>query len=87
MDWEGLERHRIDLKRPLLVVRGAKGLLACGYLNVETFNRTGEAGAIVTGVGDFEDMLRAKVTAVSEAAAAAGVAPGMSGAEAIEKLR
>ncbi len=87
MDWEGLERHRIDLKRPLLVVRGAKGLLACGYLNVETFNRTGEAGAIVTGVSDFEDMLRAKVTAVSEAAAAAGVAPGMSGAEAIEKLR
>jgi len=87
MDWQGLGRHRIELKRPLLVVRGSKGILACGYLNVETFNRTGEAGAIVTGVNDFEDMLRAKVTAVSNAAASAGVTPGMTGLEAIEKLR
>lgn len=87
MNWEGLERHRIDLKRPLLVVRGSRGLLACGYLNVETFNRTGEAGALVTGVNDFEDMLGAKVTAVSDAAASAGVTPGMTGREAIEKLR
>lgn len=87
MDWQGLERHRIDLKRPLLVLRGSRGLLACGYLNVETFNKTGEAGAIVTGVNDFEDMLRAKVAAVSNAASSAGVTPGMTGLEAIEKLR
>lgn len=87
MDWKGLERHRIELKRPLLLIRGRRGLLACGYFNVETFDKTGEAAAIVAGVNDFEDMLRAKVTAVSRAAAAAGVTPGMTGLEAIEKLR
>lgn len=87
MNWEGLERHRIELKRPLLLVRGSRGLLACGYFNIETFNKTGEATAIVTGVNDFEDMLRANVVAVSRAAAEAGVVPGMTGLEALEKLR
>jgi hypothetical protein len=42
MTWEGLERHHIALKLPLLLVRGPRGVLACGYLNVETFNKTGE---------------------------------------------
>ncbi len=87
MDWQGLERHRIELKRPLLIVKGGKGLLACGYLNVESFNRTGEAAAVVTGVNDFEDMLKAKVAAVSDAAAAAGIKPGMTGLEALERFR
>jgi len=87
MNWQGLERHRIELKRPLLLVRGSRGILACGYLNVEAFDRTGEAAAIVTGVNDFEDMLGAKITAVSRAAAAAGVSPGMTGREALDRFR
>jgi uncharacterized protein YunC (DUF1805 family) len=87
MNWDGLERHRIDLKLPLLVVRGTRGVLACGYLNVETFNKTGEAGAIVSGVRTFDDMLTAKVVAASTAAAQAGILPGMTGAEVVELIR
>ncbi len=87
MNWEGLERHRIDLKLPLLVIRGAGGVLACGYLNVETFNKTGEVGAIVTGVKDFDDMLAARLVSVSTAAAHVGIKAGMTGAEVVEKIR
>ena len=87
MNWEGLERHRIDLRLPLLVIRGARGVLACGYLNVETFNKTGEVGAIVAGVKDFDDMLTARLVSVSTAAAHVGIRAGMTGAEVVEKIR
>lgn len=87
MNWEGLERHRIDLKLPLLVIRGSRGVLACGYLNVETFNKTGEVGAIVTGVKNFDDMLAAQIVSVSTAAAQAGIKAGMTGAEVMEQIR
>jgi uncharacterized protein YunC (DUF1805 family) len=73
VNWQGLERHRIDLKLPLLVIRGSRGVLACGCLNVETLNKTGEVGAIVTGVKTFADMLTAKVVSTSTAAAQAGI--------------
>jgi uncharacterized protein YunC (DUF1805 family) len=87
MNWDGLEKHCINLKLPLLIIRGSRGLLACGYLNVETFNKTGEAAAIVTGVKDFDDMLTAKVVKVSVVAEQAGIEPGMTGAEVVEHIR
>jgi uncharacterized protein YunC (DUF1805 family) len=85
--WEGIEQHRIALAAPLLIARGAKGLLACGYINPATCEKTGEACAIVTGVKSFDDMLEAKVVAVSERAKALGVEVGRRGREALEKFR
>ena len=80
------ENLRFELARPLLVMKAAKGFLACGYINVETTNKTGEACAIVTGVSSYDDMLATKVSAVSTAAQELGVAIGDSGAEALAKL-
>lgn len=87
MDWEGFTKTRHDLQRPLLVVSGSKGILACSYLNVATFATLAEAGAIVRGVGDFEAMLEAEIIEVSPAAAQLGVHPGMTGREALEIFR
>jgi len=87
MHWGGLARYRIDLKLPLLIIRGSRGVLACGYVNVETFNKTGEVGAIVTGVNNFDDMLAAQVVGVSTAAAQVGIKAGMTGAEVTEQIR
>ena len=56
--------HRIDLKKPLLIITTDKGMLACGYVNHITTDKTGEACAIVTGVNDFEAMETALVVAV-----------------------
>lgn len=86
MDLRSFEKHFIQLKSPLLLIKGAKGILACGYLNIETFNRTGEAAAIVTGVKTHEAMVTAKVIAVSNAARSAGVEIGMTGEEALQKF-
>jgi uncharacterized protein YunC (DUF1805 family) len=86
MNPESVEQHHIALKSPLLVIKAPKGVLGCGYLNVETFNQTGEAGVIITGVRTHDDMMKAKVVAASKAALAMGVVPGMTGAEALQKL-
>jgi uncharacterized protein YunC (DUF1805 family) len=86
MESSSLEKFHIALKSPLLVIKAPKGVLGCGYINVETFNQTGEAGAIVTGVRTHEDMLVARVISTSQAARSLGVNVGMTGREALEKF-
>ncbi|MEO5803876.1 MAG: DUF1805 domain-containing protein [Verrucomicrobiota bacterium] len=86
MDLNLFEKHHIALKSPLLLIKGAKGILACGYLNIETFNKTGEAAAIVSGVRTHEDMSKAKVIAVSNAARSIGIELGMTGEDALKKF-
>ena len=54
----------------VLMIRGGKGFLGCGYLSVATADKTGDALAIVSGVKNYDDMLKAEVKAVSAAAAA-----------------
>ncbi|UXY16971.1 YunC family protein [Chitiniphilus purpureus] len=75
------------LARPLLIIKGKKGFLGCGYINVETCNKTSEACAIVSGVNTFDDMRKAKVVAVSVKARELGVVEGELGAAALAKLR
>jgi uncharacterized protein YunC (DUF1805 family) len=87
VDWEGLTTEQIQLGLPLLIIKGSKGFLACGYINVETCEKTGEACAIVTGVKNHDDMLNAEVKAVSAEAARLGVRLGMKGKEVLEILR
>jgi uncharacterized protein YunC (DUF1805 family) len=87
MDWSNLERERIELAAPLLIIKGESGFLACGYINAATCNKTGEACAIVNGVNNHDDMLEATISDVSVAAVALGVKVGMSGADALEILR
>jgi len=72
---------------PLLLIKGRRGLLACGYLSVDTFNKTGEAAAIVTGVRTFDDMASATVARVSQAGEQLGLRAGMTGAQVLELVR
>jgi uncharacterized protein YunC (DUF1805 family) len=87
MDWEGFTKEQIKLGLPLLLIKGSKGFLGCGYINVETCNKTGEACAIVTGVKTHDEMLSAEVSAVSTEAEKLGVCVGMKGEEALELFR
>ena len=70
----------------ILVIRAAHGLLGCGYISTETAAKVGDALAVVSGVSNYEDMLKASVKAVSPAAEALGVRPGMSGRDALLKM-
>ena len=87
MDWEGLTKERIQLGLPLLIIKGSKGFLGCGYINVESCNKTGEACGIVSAVRTHDDMLVAELRAVSSEAAKLGLRVGMKGQEALELLR
>ena len=70
----------------ILVIRAPQGLLGCGYISVETAAKVGDALAVVSGVSNYDDMLGATVKAVSPAAEALGVRPGMTGREALAKM-
>ena len=70
----------------ILVIRAPRGLLGCGYISTETAAKVGDALAVVSGVANYEDMLAATVKAVSPAAEALGVRPGMTGRDALLKM-
>lgn len=82
-----IETLRFELKRPLLVMKAPKGFLACGYINAQTCDKLEEACAIVTGVGDFEDMKKATIVAVSQKAAMLGVSVGDTGESALNRFQ
>ena len=74
-------------KGTILVITSPNGVLACGYFNLATADKLGDAMAIVTGVKSFDDMLAAKIVNASEAAKAAGIVAGVdTGRSALLKL-
>ncbi len=71
---------------PLLLIKGEKGFVMCGYLSAEVAERVGLAAAIVSGVKSFEDVLNAEVKVATSKAKELGVEPGMVVKEVIGKL-
>jgi uncharacterized protein YunC (DUF1805 family) len=61
---------------PLLLIRGGKGFVMCGYLNLEVAERLGLAAAVVTGVKSFEDVLNSQIRGSTTKASALGLQPG-----------
>jgi uncharacterized protein YunC (DUF1805 family) len=61
---------------PLLLIKGAKGYVMCGYLNIEAAEKFGSAAAIVSGVKTFEDVLNAPIKASTTKAKQLGLEPG-----------
>jgi uncharacterized protein YunC (DUF1805 family) len=62
---------------PLLLIKGAKGYVMCGYLNIEAAEKFGSAAAIVSGVKTFDDVLNATIKVVTTKAKQLGLEPGM----------
>ena len=73
---QDLEYFKLELKKPLLIIKAKNGLLGCGYVNVVVCNRPGDPCAIATGVSQLEEMLTASVVAISENAANLGINNG-----------
>lgn len=61
---------------PLLLVKGGKGFVMCGYLNIEAAERLGATAAVVSGVKSFEDVLNAEIKSATTKAKALGLVPG-----------
>jgi len=89
MDLDGKEMDVISVKTEksiVLLMKAEKGMLGCGYFNVEAANKLGDALVIVTGVNSFDDMMKAQVKAVSDKAKELGIDEAMNGKQALEKM-
>jgi len=71
---------------PLLLIKGGKGFVTCGYLNVEVAERLGAAAAVVSGVNTFEDVLNAEIKSATSKARELGLKPGKIVKEVIANL-
>ena len=71
---------------PLLLIKGEKGFVMCGYLNLEVAERLGAAAAVVSGVNSFSDVLDAEIKATTSKAKKLGVEPGKVIKEVISRL-
>ena len=75
------------LAKPLLLIIGPKGFIGCGYINVESCDKTNEACAIVSGVNTTEEIKHAEIKKVSKAALKLGIKVGMKGSDALMFLK
>lgn len=62
--------------RSLIVLRGSKGYIMCGYLNMEVAEKLKEAAVRITGVSTIEEALEAQVESCSSAAQKLGILRG-----------
>lgn len=69
----------------MLIILCRRGFVMCGYLNMEAAAGLGDTAAIVSGA-DFDSMLNNPVKSATDRAVALGVAPGMTGRQAVDIL-
>jgi uncharacterized protein YunC (DUF1805 family) len=68
---------------PLIVIRGEKGVVFCGYLNPESAEKLSLSAVIVRGVNTVDEALAKPISYYTKKAEALGVKVGMSGREAL----
>ncbi len=70
----------------LVLLRGDKGFVMCGYLNIDVCEKLGLIAAIVTGVKTVDDLLKAEIKAATSKARELGIAPGKKVYEIIDLI-
>ena len=61
---------------PLVIIKGPKGFVMCGYLNIEAAEKLGDMAVRVTGVTYLNSMLASKVSQVTSKAKNEGISEG-----------
>jgi uncharacterized protein YunC (DUF1805 family) len=59
--------------RNLIVLRGSRGYVMCGYLNIEAAEKFGDAAVKITGVSTIDEALKAKVADCTSRAGEMGI--------------
>jgi uncharacterized protein YunC (DUF1805 family) len=70
----------------LILIKGSKGFVMCGYLNMESAEKIGVTAAMVSGVKTFEDVLNAQIKASTSKAKQLGLEPGKIVKDVIMKI-
>mgnify|MGYP001462669061 CR=1 FL=1 len=70
--------YRIILqKNSLIILKGSKGYIMCGYLNLCVARKCCDAAVKITGVSSIEESLRARVHSCTLPASKLGIKKGM----------
>lgn len=78
---------KIDMyKAPLILIRGKNAYVMCGYLNIQTAEKLGDAGALVRGVKDLQTMMNATIEETTTLAESIGIKKGKKVEEVIDLL-
>ena len=80
----GLKVDLPESPAPLIMIIGSKGLVCCGFINMDAAERLSVAAAMVSGVKTFNDVLNAEVKAATTKAQALGVTAGVKGKDALQ---
>jgi uncharacterized protein YunC (DUF1805 family) len=70
----------------LTFIKGGKGFIMCGYLNLEMAEKMNNVAAVVTGVKTIDDMLNKSVVSSTTNAQNLGIVPGISVLKALDKI-
>jgi uncharacterized protein YunC (DUF1805 family) len=70
----------------LVLAVASAGFVMCGYLNLETADKFGDCAAVVKGVKTVEELLEARIVAVTSHAEKRGISIGMTGREALSRM-
>ncbi len=73
---EALEMKLLEKK--LIVMRGNKGYIMCGYLNLKAAEKFGDAAIKITGVSTISEALHSSVSACTSGARKLGVFKGQA---------
>jgi len=60
-------------KKNLVLIKGRKGYVMCGYLNMKAANAFDDVAVKITGVANINDALRARAYSVSRAGRRLGI--------------
>jgi len=71
---------------PILIIIGQTGFVMCGFLNMDAAEKLNVTAAMVSGVRNFDDVLRAEIKAATSKAKIKGIRIGMKGKEAVKLL-
>lgn len=81
------EYLRMDMgEAPLVILKGKRGYVMCGYLNLEAADKLGDIAVRVTGVNDFESVLVSTAVGVSAEARKLGISEGQKVSDFIQLL-
>lgn len=74
------------LEKNLIVLRGRRGYVMCGYLDLAVSEKLGEAAARITGVSTIDEALAAPIQSVTGAAQKLGLSVGQKVSDALSLI-
>ncbi|OYT40704.1 MAG: hypothetical protein B6U89_01305 [Desulfurococcales archaeon ex4484_58] len=71
---------------PLIVLRGNRGFIMCGYLDIKVADKLGLVAGRVVGVSSVDELLDKEIVEASSKAIELGIKPGVKVKEVINVL-